>query len=234
MNDTTIEIRRVDLRIGDLLRSANRIMGARFLPLVGLSTLAILAIGFVPIVLEGALVIGLIVCFKRVRAGEDVSIETLFGGFQFFVETLLARLLLFGIHVALSALLLPLYGLFIYGAAEHHDGIIALAMLLFFMAVLPLAMFIQVMNGLTFAVMADHNVKGLAAVKLAARGMFFNPAFSAKLGAASLAITILGMLLCGVGFLVAYPIMYLMIWLAAEKMFVSTAPAEPAPELSQN
>lgn len=233
MTEARVTVRKVDLHVGDLVRGANRIMGSNFLILVGLSALAVVANSIVPLVIEGALMVGLMTCFKRVQAGEEIGIETLFKGFDFFAESFIARLVLFGVQMLCVGMMLPSYALFIYGAVEHHDGIIALAGISLAMISIPLSMFMLLHSVLTFALIAEHQVKGVEAVKVAARGIFANPLASAKLSGAAFLVMMLGMLLCGVGIFITIPFGYIMIWLAAKLFFKLETPDELTSELPE-
>lgn len=233
MSETQITVRKSDLRLGELMSAANKLMGSNFLMLVGLSALVLIASSVVPIVLEGALMIGLMICFQRVQDGKQVGLETLFGGFDFFVEGFIARLVLLAVHLLVSLTLIPCYALLIYGATQQHDLIIAFAALSLGVVVIPVAVFTLTHSVLTFSLIAQHNLKGVDAVKLAARGILANPLACAKLGAAVCGIMMLGMLLCGFGMLIAAPFGYLMIWLAAKQLFEVETLAEESVPLSK-
>jgi len=230
MTETQITVRKTDLRIGELVREANKLMGSKFLVLVGLTALMLLVCSAVPVVLEGALMIGLMICFQHVRDGKEVGLETLFSGFDFFVEGFIARLVLLGVHLLCTLTMIPSCVLLFYGLSQQEEVIFSLAAISLGLLTVPITMFTLTHSVLTFSLMAQHKVKGVDAVKIAARGIFANPQSCIKLSAAAVGIIMLGALFCGVGMLITAPFGYIMIWLAAKELFeVETLAEESSP-----
>lgn len=200
---------------------------------LGMTFVALLIGSAVPLgILLGPMMCGLYMAFFKTRRGEPIEFGTLFKGFDYFGQSVVAALL----HtVPIMAIIVPAYILFYVfmfvsmaaaGAVSPGDepnpapffGV----MLMFglFWVVVMLAIVI-VTIGFTFAypLIVDRKLQGFDAVKLSFRAAFAN--FWRLLGMVLLTgvLNILGLLACYVGMFLVMPIGYAAIAKAYEQVF---------------
>ena len=198
---------------------------------VGMTLVAILVGSAVPIVLIGPMMCGLNIAFFKVRRREPIEFGTLFKGFDFFGQSVIAALL----HtVPIIAIVLPAYLLFYVsifvsmaaagagGGDEPNPGAFLGVMAVFgvfWIVVMILIIIITV--GFTFAypLIVDRKLAGFDAVKLSFRAAFAN--FWRLLGMMLLTgfLNLLGVMACYVGAFFVMPIGYAAIAKAYEQVF---------------
>jgi hypothetical protein len=197
---------------------------------VGMSLIAILIGSAVPLgILLGPMMCGLYLSFFKARRGESVEFGTLFKGFDYFGQSVVAALL----HVIpIIAIVLPAYFLFYVSifvsmaATSAGDepnpaaffGVMAMFGLFWF-AVMIVILIITI--GFTFAypLIVDRKLQGFDAVKLSFKAAFAN--FWRLLGMMLLTslLSVLGILACYVGMFLVMPIGYAAIAKAYEQVF---------------
>jgi hypothetical protein len=113
VNETSVEFRRVPIRPIDCLTGAVDLLREQYWLFVGICAVGILIGSAVPLgILMGPMMCGIyLCCFTRLR-GERVTFELLFKGFDYFLESLIATLILVG---AMMVIIVPLYLLFFVG-----------------------------------------------------------------------------------------------------------------------
>lgn len=219
MTATLPEIRNANLSIGAVFSSARAICEQRYWFLLGVSVLAFIAAGVVPLVLQGPTMVGVMLCMRGIDRGEEVNMDTFSKGFEKFVDSLLAALLLALVGMAAAIVFLPAFVLFIAGIDSGHDGIIVLAGILLTMLVLPICAFISVLTTITFGLIAQHDVDGVAAIQLALKGCWANLLGTLKIGLAVMVLTTLGLMACIIGAWLVLPLTYAMGWVAVREIF---------------
>jgi uncharacterized membrane protein len=182
---------------------------------VGVTLIAMIVGGLVPIVLIGPMMCGIFLCLFRRMRGEPIDFGLLFKGFDYFGPSLIATFL----HmVPIIAVLVPFYiGIFLTPfllAITQHEGEpnpLAAILILALMVTLGLAMmlFMIIVNiafTFVYALIVDRKLQGLDAVKLSAKAGLAN--FWQLLGLMLLLglLGFAGMLLCYVGFLLVLPV----------------------------
>ncbi len=229
MTNTTVEVRRADLRIGDLLGATKRLMTDRFLLMIGLAALVTVGYSLVPIILEGPLMVGLMICFRRAFQSKPVGVEQLMEGFghAHFKESVITTLLLTAIRLLSMVLVLPAFLLMFFGASENNEGIMIFGMIVMAAIMFPIGAYLLVLSDFAFALVADQRADGVEAIKLAARGVSANLVGCLKLGIVAVGLIIAGELLCCVGVFAAIPIMHCMLWFAHHEVFGDVAPDLP-------
>ncbi len=89
-----IDIPRIEIHPIQALREAAALLGKQYWLFVLICFLGMLIGGVVPFgILMGPMMAGIFLCFIRREEGEPVTIDLLFRGFDFFVESLIATLL---------------------------------------------------------------------------------------------------------------------------------------------
>jgi hypothetical protein len=197
---------------------------------VGMSLVALMIGSAVPLgILLGPMMCGLYLSFFKARRGESVEFGTLFKGFDYFGQSVVAALL----HVIpIIAIVIPAYFLFYISifvsmaAGSAGDEPNPAAMLgvmamfgLFWIAVMIVILIITI--GFTFAypLIVDRKLQGFDAVKLSFKAAFAN--FWRLLGMVLLTslLSIVGLLACYVGMFLVMPIGYAAIAKAYEQVF---------------
>ena len=201
---------------------------------MGMTLIAILIGSAVPLgILLGPMMCGLYLTFFKVRRGEPIEFGTLFKGFDYFGQSVVAALL----HtIPIIAVIVPAYILFYVGmflsmaAAGAASGPgeepspapffgVMLLFGLFWIAVMIVIVIVTI--GFTFAypLIVDRKLQGFDAVKLSFKAAFGN--FWRLLGMVLLTgvLNILGLLACYVGIFFVMPISYAAIAKAYEQVF---------------
>jgi uncharacterized membrane protein len=182
---------------------------------VGITLLAMIIGGLVPIVLIGPMMCGVFLCLFRRMRGEPIEFGLLFQGFEYFGPSLIATFL----HmVPIIAILVPFYiGIFmvpfLLAVTQHNGepnpfvGILMFALIAALALVMILVMIIvNIAFTFVYALIVDRKLQGLDAVKLSLKGGLAN--FWQLLGL-MLLLALLGIggaLLCYVGFFLVLPI----------------------------
>jgi hypothetical protein len=210
---------------------------------VGMCAVGMIIGSSVPLgILMGPMMCGLYLAFFRLRRGLSIEFGTLFKGFDYFGQSVVASLL----HVIpITAVVIAAY-VFLYvgmfaamiaasAAGENaapFAGIgIFLIFMLFFVVIFLVVIFISI--GFTFAypLIVDRGMQGFDAVKLSWRAAFAN--FWRLLGMSLLGglLGIVGIALCYVGIFLVFPITLAAVAAAYEQVFGLSNPGEVAPNL---
>ncbi len=124
MGTNPVEFQRTPIRPLDCLTESKQLMGDKYWLFFGISVVGTLIGSFVPLgILMGPMMCGIYYCFFRRMRGEHVEFGMLFKGFDYFVESLLATLILVGV---MMVVMLPMYCVFFAGfmgfAAHTEQG----------------------------------------------------------------------------------------------------------------
>jgi len=197
---------------------------------LGMTLVAILIGSAVPFgILLGPMMCGLNLAFFKVRRGEMIEFGTLFKGFDYFGQSVVAALL----HtIPIIAVIVPAYvlfyvGMFVSMAAAGNSsepnpapllGVMGM-FFLFWMVVMLVILLVTI--GFTFAypLIVDRKLSGFDAVKLSFKAAFAN--FWRLLGLLLITgfMNVLGVLACYVGVFFVMPIGYAAIAKAYEQVF---------------
>ena len=195
-------------------------------------------------ILMGPMMCGLFLTFFKMRRGEPIEFGTLFKGFEYLGQSIVATL----IHVVPLTLLIvgayiAFYVFFLFAmvaqsqAGGEPNGAAMLLMLVvyavFWIAVIALVMFLSIGFMFVYPLIVDRNLQGLDAIKMSFRGAFAN--FWGLLGMMFLnfLLSVAGLLCCIVGVYFVLPISYSAVAIAYEQIFglrqVAPAPNVPPP-----
>lgn len=192
-------------------------------------------------ILMGPMMCGLFLTFFKMRRGEPIEFGTLFKGFEYLGQSIVATLL----HVVpILAIVIPAYILFyvfffiaMVAQANDQSGLAMLGVLvvfaLFWLVVIALIMFLSIGFMFVYPLIVDRGVQGFDAVKLSFKGAIAN--FWGLIGLIFLnfLLSTAGLLLCFVGVYLILPISYSAIAVAYEKVFglreggLTSAPPPP-------
>lgn len=196
---------------------------------VGMTLIGILIGSAVPIVLIGPMMCGLNLAFFKTRRGEPIEFGTLFKGFDYFGQSVIATLL----HtIPVILIVIPAYILFYVfvfvsmaaaGAGGEPNpaaffGVMAMFGL-FWLVVMVIIIIISVGFTFVYPLIVDRKLQAIDAVKLSFRAALAN--FWRILGMMLLTglMNIVGVLACYVGAFFVMPIGYAAIAKAYEQVF---------------
>ncbi len=190
MSDESVEFQRTSIRPVDLLVASKELMGEKYWLFLGISVVGVLIASFVPLgILMGPMMCGIYYCYFRRMRGQDIEFGMLFKGFDYFVESLLATLILVG---AMMVVTLPVYCLLFAGfvgfAAEADRGggdeeaAMALfgSMGIFYLLILLLSLIVGVLFAFVYPLIVDRGLKAVPALRTSVRAAWAN--FGGMLG----------------------------------------------------
>ena len=197
---------------------------------VGMTLVALLIGSAVPFgILLGPMMCGLYLSFFKTRRGESIEFGTLFKGFDYFGQSVVAALL----HtIPIIAIIVPAYLLFYVfmfvsmaaaGSGDEPSPVPFLGVMLMFglFWIVVMVVILIITIGFTFAypLIVDRKLQGFDAVKLSFKAAFAN--FWRLLGMVLLTslLSILGLMACYVGMFFVMPIGYAAIAKAYEQVF---------------
>jgi hypothetical protein len=225
----TVEFKRNVVEPIECIKAGWHLIRSQYWLFVGMSAVGFIIGSFVPLgILMGPMMCGIYLSLFQFRRGQPVEFATLFKGFDYFVDSLIATLL----HmIPMVVIFVPSYILFYVvlilmlpraGGGEPDPG--AILGFFGFFAVFWLVMMvvlIVVSVAFTFAypLIIDRRLSGLDAVKLSIRAAMAN--FWRLLGLLLLngLLSVGGVLLCYVGIFLVLPITFAAIEIAYEQVF---------------
>ncbi len=179
-------IRKVHVRPIELIKRAYALVGDQYWLFLGITLVAVLVGSAVPLgLIMGAMMAGIFLCYIHREQGIRVELSTVFRGFDYFVESLLAMLVL----LAASMLVIIPFMIVMFvlvmmpvmaSAANGGNGppgppTVSLTMFFVLYPVMMIAnMFVTVPFLFVFQLIVDRNVKAMAAVRLSFRGVVKN------------------------------------------------------------
>src|SRR6185503_2948059 len=179
-------------------------------------------------ILMGPMMCGLFLTFFKMRRGEPIEFGTLFKGFEYLGQSILATLIhVVPITVLIVGAYIAFYVFFLFAMvtqANQEPNPAAFIAVIVVYAVFWIAV---------YALIVDRNLQGFDAIKLSFRGAFAN--FWGLLGMMFLnfLLSLAGMLCCIIGVYFMLPISYSAVAIAYEQIFglrqVAPAPNVPPP-----
>jgi len=233
-----INFRRAAVEPVECLKAGWDLVRNEYWLFVGMCAVGMIIGGAVPAgILMGPMMCGLYMAFFRKRRGLPVEFGTLFKGFDYFGQSVIAALLhvipLTGIIIA--AYLVMYVGMFaamLAAAAAGEDaapvaGIgMILVFFLLYIGILLLVILISVGFMFAYPLIVDRGLQGFDAVKLSFRAAFANFWRLVGLMLLSGLLGIAGALLCGIGILLIYPITMSAGAIAYEQVFGLSTPED--------
>lgn len=237
-----IEFKRNAVQPVECIKAGWELIKINYWLFVGMTFVAMVIGGLVPFgILTGPLSCGLYLALFKTRRGEPIEFGTLFKGFDYFGDAVIAALL----HVIPMILIIaPAYILYIIGmftvmgtsrngqpdptAALGFFGIFGVV----WIVIMVLLVVLTVVFSFAYPLIVDRRLSGLNAVKLSIKAALAN--FWRLLAMIFLAglLSSLGMLLCIVGIYLIFPISFAAIAVAYEQVFglnEQLHPASPPP-----
>ena len=195
----------------------------------GMTLVGVLIGGAVPIILMGPMMCGLNLAFFKTRRGEPIEFGTLFKGFDYFGQSVIAALLQ---TIPVVVIIVPAYILFyvfmfvsIAASGSSGDpnpaalfGVMAMFGV-FWLVVVAIIIIISIGFIFVFPLIVDRKLSAIDAIKLSFRAALSN--FWRLLGMVLLTslMSAIGVLACYVGAFLVMPIAYASIAKAYEQVF---------------
>ena len=212
----------------DCMKQGWEMIKADYWLFFGITIVSLLLAGAIPIVLVGPMLCGIYYCMLRRHDGGKVEFGDLTKGFEFFVPSLVAILILAGIFavIAMVIIVIPmLLAMAVTAAGSPEAG-------LFFMVIMCILMFIyaifaacaHVLIIFTHLLIVDRKLDGWQAIKVSAKAGRQNMNVIVMFILVQFGMVLVGYLLCIVGVYLALPIMYAGTTVLYRKIFPSLAP----------
>ena len=224
--ETDPTIRKVSIRPIELFRRGHALLGNQYWLFFGITVVGILIGSMIPMgLIVGAMMVGIFLCFLDLERGVKVEFATVFRGFEQFVDSLVATLIMVG---ASLLLMLPafvvIFALIVLPViAAERNGVQAeppVALLLLIYPVIFLISFALYIPFLfTFQLIADRKLKGFQAVWLSARAAWKNLFGVAWFLFVNMFISILLAIMCYLPALFFMPISFAAIFLLYRDIF---------------
>jgi hypothetical protein len=205
----------------------------RYWLFLGITLVAILIGGAVPIVLIGPMMGGLYLCLFAKMRGEPVEFGTLFKGFEYFVPSLIAA----AIQTA-PVLILVIGGDLIFAgfmfavlpsSGESPPPIFWLGLTIFVLFASVVSLAFHTIFFFSYALVVDRKLSGWQAIKTSVRAALQNIGGLLGLIFLTIGLGILGVLACYVGVFFVMPIAFAAQAQAYRRVFPETAPSFPLP-----
>jgi len=193
-------------------------------------------------ILMGPMMCGLFLAFFKMRRGEPIEFGTLFKGFEYLGQSIIATL----IHVVPIMCLVVgsyilFYVFFLFAMVSQADrepnpgALLAIIIVyaVFWLVVIAIIMFASIGFMFVYPLIVDRKLQGFDAVKMSFRGAFAN--FWGLLGMMVLnfLLSLAGLLMCIIGVYFVLPITYSAMAIAYEQIFglrqTPMAPNTPPP-----
>ena len=222
------------------IRGASALIKDQYWLFVGMCAVGLLIGSAVPMgILMGPMMCGLYLAFFKKRRGEPIEFGTIFKGFDYFAQSVVATLL----HVVpILVIVVPAYILFyvffILSVAVQGDEPNPAAMfgvmgmfVIFWIVVFVVIIFLSIGFTFVYPLIVDRKLQALDAVKLSFRAAMKNFGGLLLLMFLTALMGIGGVLLCYVGMFLVFPVSYGALAVAYEQVFGLSGPGDVAPDL---
>lgn len=216
----------------ECLREGWELIRGHYWLFVGITLVACLLAYLAPFgVLAGPMFCGLYLCFSKKQRGEPFKFETLFKGFDYFVQSLIATLLMmipmfvviipgyavvFGVLFATMPMTPPPGG----GPPPKPDMTAFFVAYFVFIAVLiAVSLVVAVLAYFVYPLIVDRKLSGVQALKTSVRAAMANLGGVTGLVLLNFLMTMVGMLACYVGAIFVLPFHFAAVAVAYRKVF---------------
>ena len=227
MNPNPMEFRSGVIAPMECLKEGWQLIKDRYWLFLGITLVAMLVGGAVPVVLVGAMMCGLYLCLFAQMRGEPVEFAMLFKGFDYFMQGLVAAAI-----QTLPVILIMAVGQVIFVAftmiimpREPGDAMPAVfwvGLVIFILFAMIVSLVLHSLFLFAYPLIVDRKLAGLDAVKLSYRAALKN--LSGIIGLMLLVggLGILGVIACYVGVFLVMPISFAAYAVAYRRVFPET------------
>lgn len=227
MNPNLMEFRSGVISPVECLKEGWQLIKERYWLFLGITLVAMLIGGAVPVVLVGAMMCGLYMCLFAQMRGEPVEFGMLFKGFDYFTQGLVAAaiqtlpvilIMAVGqvIFVAFTLIIMPREG------GEAMPAVFFAGLAIFILVAMIVSMVIHSLFLFAYPLIVDRNLSGLDAIKLSYRAALKNLSGIVGLILLMAGLGILGVLACYVGVFFVMPISFATYAVAYRRVFPET------------
>ena len=219
-------VENADIRPIALLQESMELIRDKYWLFVGMGVLVILS-SYVPFGLfVGPLICGFFLCFFRLMSGQNVEIDHLFKGFDFFLESLIISVLIaVGSYVVTMAIYLLMVvsifggiGLFASGEGWAAGTIIIMVVLSCFIALLAVSL-VSILFVFSYPILVDRGLRAIEAMTLSMHAVKANLGGILLLLIVNAGITFLAFLICYIPVFLVFPVTFGSFALAYRKVF---------------
>lgn len=234
-----IQINTGVIRAFDCYREAWELIKPQFGIVLAVYFIAMLIGGAVGIIM-GALMCGFFMCIFDLQEGRTVKIDRLFGGFQFFLPSLLVFLATMAPIVVMFLLIyLPMIGMAIAGSKMDENEVVPFligAVLVEVVFAIGMVCF-HTLTMFAFPLIVDKKLSAFQAMKVSSKAVWANLGGVASLFGVGFLVTFAALLLFCVGIYLAMPFVLTAQAVAYRKIFPGRLEPEfsapPPPEMYQ-
>ena len=238
MNPNPVEFRSGVISPVECLKEGWQLIKDQYWLFLGITLVAMLVGGAVPVVLIGPMMVGLYMCLFAKMRGEPVEFGMLFKGFDYFVQGLVAAAI-----QTLPVILIMAVGQVIFVAftmiimpRERGEGMPAVffvGLAIFVLFAMIVSLVIHSLFLFAYPLIVDRKLSGLDAIKVSYRAALQNLGGIIGLMLLMGGLGILGVLACYVGVFFVMPISFAAYAVAYRRVFPETGslggPAPPPP-----
>ena len=194
---------------------------------LGITVVGLLLGGVAPLgILMGPMMCGIHLAYREQALGRPVTFDRLFKGFDHFLDSFIAALLMIGASLVITLPLVLVIFVSAFATAAGADrggsgfalgGCLGLALggLLLILA----SAFVSLLFAFSFPLIADRKLPGLEAVKLSFRAAWANLGGLALLTLLTALLNVAGLLCCYVGVFLILPVTLGAHWICYERVF---------------
>jgi hypothetical protein len=222
------EFRRISARPIERLTEAKTMLGDQYWLFVGICLVGVLIGSIVPLgILMGPMMCGIYLCFRYRMNGIQVRFETLFKGFDVFVNSLLAMLIFLGCSMVI---MLPLMIFMMIGIATAGNNEAQLLATLFtiYPLILVLSLLIYIPFLFVFPLIVDRGTGPWESVTLSARAAWHNLGPLCGMLFVHYVVAMLGVCACYVGAFLVMPLTFGALFTVYHEIFNSPVNVPPA------
>lgn len=182
MSDPQTAYQRVPIRPMDCLSESWDLLSGQYWTFFGISLVGMLLQSVVPLnILTGPMMCGIFIAWFQLVKGKTISFDTLFKGFDFFGDSLIASLILVGVVfvVLIPSYVLLFAGIAISAAAGQENpeimGLVTLlAISLFMLVILTVMTVLMTLFIFVYPLIVDRKLKAIPALKTSAAAAWAN------------------------------------------------------------
>ncbi len=222
------EFRRISARPIERLTDAKAMLGDQYWLFVGICLVGVLIGSIVPMgIMMGPMMCGIYLCFRYRMNGIQVRFETLFKGFDVFVNSLLAMLIFLGCSMVI---MFPLIIIMMVGIATAGNNEAQLIGTFFTMypLILVLSLLIYIPFLFVFPLIVDRGTGPWESVTLSARAAWHNLGPLCGMLFVHYLVAMLGICACYVGAFLVMPLTFGAMFTAYHEIFNSPVSVPPA------
>ena len=222
------EFRRISARPIERLTEAKTMLGDQYWLFVGICLVGVLIGSIVPMgIMMGPMMCGIYLCFRYRMNGVQVRFETLFKGFDVFLNALLAMLIFLGLSMIVMLPLMIFMMVMIVTAGNNGAQVLGTFVTMYpLILVLSLLMYISFL--FVFPLIVDRGTGPWESVTLSARAAWHNFGPLCGMLFVHYLVSILGVCACYIGAFLIMPLTFGALFSVYHEVFNSPVNRPPA------